>query len=259
MSTDQDVPTMEEEAPKNGPRPGRLSGIGEHRAALSAMIMGLLMVAAPLALASTAQAQSGCQQDGYNIECNEFGAIRMPTKQDVKGSPVTATADIVLETGYEDQNARWIMFSMRNVTQDGDSPVTISLKNFSSPSGEVVTTQVVQDEPSELNLWVDVLDLPTGEVITLEAEIGVTERGAFSLETVVIPFDRGYEPIKDRSGEPVSLYSSTLLGVNEETSATTTNSGSSLIDGNKLPGATAGVMLASLAVGAGLLARGRKR
>lgn len=232
-----------------------------------AIVLGLLMILVPITVATASHDQPSndtfedCQIDGVNVECNGFGKIQMPTTKNMKGSPVTLAAEITLETSYEDRDARWVMFSMRNVTDDGNSPVTIGLESFKSPSGEVVTTRVIQDDPSELNLWVDVLDLPTGEPITFEVEIGATERGAFAIETIVIPFDRGYEPIKDHQGAPVSLYSSTLLAVNGATAATTTTTegDGSILDGNKVPVAAAGLTVLVLGAVAVVLNAGRER
>lgn len=231
-----------------------------------AILLGLLMILVPINVATASHDQPSddtssedCQEDGANIECNEFGRIEMPTTKSMKGDPVTLVADITLKTSYEDRDARWVMFSIRNVTNDGDSPVTIGLQEFKTSSGDVVTTRVIQDDPSELNLWVDVLDLPVGEPITLEVEVGATERGAFAVETIVIPFDRGYEPIKDSSGEPVSLYSSTLLAVNGVTTSTASGDGGSLLDGNKVPGAAAGLTVLVLGAIAVVRNAGRNR
>lgn len=230
-----------------------------------AVVLGLLMVLAPAHVATAGHGQSedtsseDCEKDGVNIECNEFGVIEMPTTEDMKGSPVTLSAEITLDKSYEDRDARWIMFSVRNVTEDGNSPVSIDLQAFNTSSGDVVTTRVIQDEPSELNLWVDVLDLPVDEPINLEVEVGVTERGAFAIETIVIPFDRGYEPIKDEQGESVSLYSSTLLAVNGATTTTTTEDDGSILEGNKLPGAATGLTLILLSATALVLNARRTR
>lgn len=248
------------------PSPNRDRGLGGLGRTTFAIVFGLLMILAPIDAATASHAQSSddtssedCQEDGVNMECNEFGKIQMPTTKKMKGSPVNLAAQITLETSYEDRDARWIMFSIRNVTDDGDSPVTIDLESFNTSSGDVVTTRTIQDQPSELNLWVDVLDLPTGEQITLEVEIGVTERGAFAIETVVIPFDRGYEPIKDDQGDTVSLYSSTLLAVNGATTATTNREDGSILDGNKVPGAAAGLAVLLLGATAVMLNARRDR
>lgn len=231
------------------PSPNRNREPGHRWRATLVIAIGLLLLLVPINVATASHAEPSndtasedCEEDGVNVECNEFGRISMPTTKSLKGSPVMLTAEITLDTSYEDRDARWIMFSIRNVTADGDSPVTIGLETFSSSSGDVVTTRVIQDEASELNLWVDVLDLPVREPITLTVDVGVTERGAFAVETIVIPFDRGYEPIKDPQGDSVSLYSSTLLAVNGATSTTTAGDDGSILDGKKVPGTTVGIL-----------------
>lgn len=245
------------------PSSNRNRDLGGTWRAIFAIVLGLLMILVPINVATASHGQSSedCREDGVNVECNGFGRIQMPTTKDLKGEPVTLVAEITLKTSYEDRDTRWIMFSMRNVTADGDSPVTIDLEAFRTASGDVVTTRVIQDEPSELNLWVDVLDLPVDEKITLQVDVGATERGAFAVETIVIPFDRGYEPIKDSHGEAVSLYSSTLLAVNGATSATTSTSGDggSILDGNKVPAAAAGLTALVLGSVAVVLRVGRRR
>lgn len=257
--------------PKNttlagAPAPNRSRDLGSLGRTTLVIALGLLMLLAPINVATASHEQPSedtssedCQEDGVNVECNDFGQIRMPTTKDVKGSPVTLAAEITIEKTYEDQEARWFMFSIRNITADGDSPVTIDLQGFNTSSGDVVVTRTIQDSPSELNLWVDVLDIPVGERITLEVEVGATERGAFAIETLVIPFDRGYEPIKNETGADVSLYSSTLLAVNDETTTTTTEDEGSILDGNKVPGAAAGITVVLLAAAAIATTSGRKR
>lgn len=248
------------------PSDNRNGDLGDRWRTTFAIVIGLLMVLASVGVAAASHQPSSsdepaidCQKDGVNVECNDFGAIMMPITKNVKGDPVNLAVNITLETSYEDRGARWVMFSMRNITDDGDSPVTIGLGSFTSSSGDIVTTRVIQDKPSELNLWIDVLDLPIGEPITLEAEIGVTERGAFAIETIVIPFDRGYEPIKDAQGAPVSLYSSTLLAVNAATTATAAGDDGSILDGNKVPGAAVGLTVLLLAATAVTLSARRKQ
>lgn len=236
-------------------------GIGSLGRTTLAVVLGLLMLLAPIGVATASHEASSedCQEDGKNTECNEFGEIRMPTTKNIKGTPLSLTAEITLDTSYEDRDARWVMFSVRNLTEDRDSPVTIGLESFNTSSGDVVTTRVIQDKPSELNLWVDVLDLPVDERITLTVEVGATERGAYAIETIVIPFDRGYDPIKDHEGNSVSLYSSTLVAVNGATTSTATEDDGSLIDGNKVPGVAAGFTALLLATSAIVLNVGRKR
>lgn len=158
-----------------------------------------------------------CNEPRMNVECNAFGIIKMPSQEHIEGERIRIDVLVNLETNYVDQDARTILFSIRNVTDFEESPVTITLESFSSPDGEIFTERVEQNSPNELNIWVNTLDVPVGKDLTISVEVGVTERGAYNLETLVMPFDRGYEPMKDRSGEDVSLYSYTLLGVRDET------------------------------------------
>lgn len=200
----------------------------------------LILALASAALVGAASAQTSpvepvCAEKGKNVQCTEFGSISMDAQHDIRGEPITVTADINLDTGYAHQGARWVMFSIRNVTDDGNSPVTIDVKGFSTPNGDIIVTRTDQVKASEVNLWVDVLDLPIGKPISLELRVGATERGAFALETLVLAFDRGYAPISDQDGNDASLFSFTLLGVNKETKSTAGDDVDSLADGRKLP------------------------
>jgi hypothetical protein len=182
-------------------------------------VVSLLGLAAP----ALAQSQSGgessedCTGGGVNGECNAFGKIAMQNREEVRGEPVDVNTTVTLNTSYEDRGARWVMFSVRNVTADGDSPVSIRLNSFATDEGEVVTTRVVHEEPNELNLWVDVLDLPVHKEIEIDVTVGVTDEGAYAFETLVLAFDRGYDPVQMANGDKASLFSYTLLGVNEAT------------------------------------------
>jgi len=227
-----------------------------HHGPRSTHVMVLIIafcLAAVLAL-SSAVAQSGCAQSGRNMQCNEFGRIAMDNQQDIRGEPVELSVDITLRTGYEDQGARWLLFSVRNVEPDGSDPVTIELLSFHSTHGNIATTRVEQPSASELNLWVDILDTPIGAPIEIELRVGATERGAFELETLVMAFDRGYVPIQTSSGD-ASLFSFTLLGVNEETGKI--SSGKSFLEGQKLPGFGVVPLVAVLAAVAVLVQRRR--
>lgn len=217
-------------------------------------LAGGLVLAALLALAQPGQAQgTGCTEAGMNGQCSEFGAIVMDDQVDIRGEPVKVPVVVVLNTAYEDQAARWMLFSARSLDSGGASPVTIGLDRFASDYGDVVTTRVEQPGPGELNLWVDTLDAPLGTPITLSLLVGATERGAYRLETLVMAFDRGYTPVKDSAGQDATLYSFTMLGVNGETTAR--EGGGSFLD-RAVPAAGAAPALAALAV-AGLLLRRR--
>ncbi|MEA3203358.1 MAG: hypothetical protein QOI63_1033 [Thermoplasmata archaeon] len=192
-------------------------------------------------------APDACNQPGKNIQCTGFGSIAMDTQRDIKGDPVDLTASVWLNTNYADHGTRWILFSIRNVTSEG-SPIAISLLKFATPSGEVVTTRVDHDKPNEVDLWVDILDTPVNTPITIDVQVGSSERGAYRLEALVLAFDRGYETVKVDGGE-ASLFASTLLGVNKETGKIANAGGGSILQGKKTPGLLVpGLVLALCAV-----------
>ncbi len=177
----------------------------------------------------------GCTSPGQNMQCTSFGSIRMDSHRQVRGETVELTATVVLDTAYIDRNARWIMFSARNFTTDGPSPVTIQVERLASAFGDLVTTRVEQPKPSQINLWIDVLDIPLGTPISWTMQVGSTERGAFQLEALVMAFDRSYEPMIDAHGTEASLFSFTMLGVNKETGAIPGGGKTSILDGHKVP------------------------
>ncbi|HEX2066890.1 MAG TPA: hypothetical protein VHI93_08775 [Candidatus Thermoplasmatota archaeon] len=205
------------------------------------------------AAAGAGAASDPCVQPGKAVQCTGFGSIAMDSQRSIKGEPITLAASIWLNTNHADQGARWILFSVRNVTHDG-SPVAIALVRFATPSGDVVTTRIDQERPSQLDLWVDVLDLPVRAPITLEVQVGSGERGAYRLEALVLAFDRAYETIRV-DGAEASLFSSTLIGVNQETGKLENAGRDSLLQGKKTPGLALPALAAAL--GAALLLRRR--
>lgn len=234
---------------------GKDAGSGTRKRFVTTLFMVVLLGLVALAGSSVAQ---DCRRNGVNSECNEFGQIHMDDRKNVEGEPVDVNTTITLNTNYEDRDARWIMFSVRNVTADGSSPISIRLNSFSTDEGEVVTTRVVHDDPNELNLWVDVLDLPVDEPIEIDVTVGVTERGAFSVETLVLAFDRGYDPIKNSSGKDASLFSYTLLGVNEATDPVSSSSTGSSLGIRGVPSLAVAGTVSTLGLAASL-ARRRQR
>jgi len=216
------------------------------------LTLGVLLVGAV-----PAAAQSGCTEAGKNVQCTEFGAITMDSQRDIRGEAIDLTASIVLNTAYSDHAARWLLFSVRNVTDDGSNPVTITLVRFASNAGDIVTTRVEHPSANVLNLWVDTLDAPVGTPITLDMKIGSTDRGAYRLETLVMAFDRGYAPVVDSSGHDASLFSFTLLGVNKETAGVASDGGS-LLDGHKMPGLEIVPIIAIVTAAAAIVARRRQ-
>ena len=225
------------------------------------VVYATFALAALLAFAPTANAQddsieSDCSEAGRNVQCTEFGTIGMDTQRDIRGDPIDLAASIELNTAYTDQGARWVLVSVRSVDPDGSTPVTIDLQGFSSPHGDIVTTRVEQPSAGELNLWVDTLDMPVGTPVALDLSVGATERGAYNIETLVMAFDRGYAPLQDANGEDVSLFSSTLLGVNKET-AQVAGDGESMLERRGLPGLGLVPVLAALAAVAAVAIRRR--
>lgn len=206
-----------------------------------------------LALVPVAQAQE-CGMSGMNGQCTEFGSIAMESQRDIRGDAIDLAVTFTLNTAYADQGSRWLLVSVRNVETDGSNPVTIEMTSFASAYGDILTTRVEQPSPNELNLWVETLDTPVGTPITLDLSVGATERGAFQLETLVMAFDRGYAPVKDSLGNDASLFSFTLLGVNEETAGVSSDKGS-LLRGNKVPGFEAVAVIGALVAVALVLKR----
>lgn len=248
---------MDEQSRAEQPETLREDGAIAHRPRPSIAAVATAFGLAALLALSPAAAQDGCSQAERNMQCTEFGTIAMDSQRDIRGESIDLTADIVLNTAYEDQGARWLLFSVRNVEQDGSNPVTVELKGFTSAYGDIVTTRVEHATANELDLWVDILDTPVGTPIKLDVSVGATERGAFRLETLVMAFDRGYAPVQDSGGNDASLFSFTLLGVNEETAGINADGGS-FVEGNKLPGPGFVPLMAALAVAVAVLAVRRR-
>lgn len=194
-----------------------------------------------------AAAADDCREDGHNLQCNGLGTISMDAQRDVRGEPIQMEVHVLLTDSFADQGARWVLFSVRNSTSD--SPVWIQVDSVRTDEGDVQTTRVEKVGPSQTDLWVDVLDLPVGKRITLHLTVGATERGAYRVETLVMPFDRGYASVPDREQEQASLFSFTLLGVNGET-APSGGGGGGLMGGHKLPGPGVAAILAITVLGA---------
>lgn len=232
MNDSTRTPSRTQRAPPTTGRP--------HARRATVLAACLLLAVLPAASAQT------CGEPGMNGQCTEFGSISMEGQRDIRGEVIDLTVSFTLNTAYADQGSRWLLVSVRNVEADGSNPVTIDLVRFASAYGDILTTRVEQPSPSELNLWVETLDTPVGTPIVLDLRVGATQRGAFQLETLVMAFDRGYAPMRDSVGNDASLFSFTLLGVNEETQAVSSDKGS-LLRGNKVPGLEASALLAVLA------------
>ncbi|HVL88388.1 MAG TPA: hypothetical protein VM681_10370 [Candidatus Thermoplasmatota archaeon] len=206
--------------------------------------MGSVIVVLIVAVGSLPAAAQGCSVAGWNTQCNQFGTIAMESQRDVRGAPIDLVVSVTLHTSFSDRDTRWLLFSVRNVTDDGGSPVSLAVTRFATSSGPVVTTKVDHERPNEANLWVHVLDAPVGAPIEIGLRVGVSERGAFRLETLVMAFDRGYTPVRQDDGSEASLFSFTLLGVNQASASVSSGGGpgsnggfgGGLLSGKKLPG-----------------------
>lgn len=214
--------------------------------------MGQATNTPPVPGGSNLSSSDSCGIKNKNSECNDFGSIVMDSQTDIKGEPVEVDAEITLDTAYEDREVRWVMFSIRNTTDDG-SPVDLELIRFGTATDIIPVTRMDNPSSSEISLWVDILDVPVDEKITLSVEAGSSEQGAYRLEALVMPFDRGYAPVQDRSGESISLFSFTLLAVNEATGSGGLGAGS-LMD-RAVPGAPVTAALAMLGAAAFLWRR----
>lgn len=200
--------------------PKRAENGRRHPPRFPSLLFALILILGVLGASSSATAQgSGCSEPGKNVQCNRFGYISMESQRDIRGDPIDLQVHLELDTTFREYDARWIMISVRNVTSDLSNPVMIQYDGFETPHGKVITENVEQPGPHELAIWMHVLDTPVDVPMTLDLTIGAKERGAYRLETLVMAFDRGYEPVVLPSGEEANLFSFTLLGVNEETEA----------------------------------------
>ncbi len=197
-----------------------------HNARRFALPIVLILLAVstltPGAIAQTSVSTTGkgsCVEAGYNVQCTQFGTIKMPNQVDIRGDAATVTITATLHDTFERAGARWVLFSVRHVPEgSGASPISVDLVDFTSAYGPVYVTSIDHDFPNEINIWVHVVDVPIGTPLELDISIGAGDRGAFRLEALAMPFDRGYEPIPDASGMDELLYSFSVLGVNKETS-----------------------------------------
>jgi hypothetical protein len=127
----------------------------------------------------------------------------------------------------------------------------VNLDSFTADGAQIVTSKK-EVKPYEVDLWVDVEDVPVGKTITLDMTVGAAEAGAFQLETLVMSFDRGYAPVTMSGGVEASLFSFTLLGVKSPTGSV---GAGPLSDGYSVPGLGLPALLA--AVGVALIVRRR--
>jgi hypothetical protein len=179
------------------------------------LVVVLLVLAGPALTLEPAQAQQACERSGKSGECQPWGEAWMPNRAEMRGDPVELTAEIYLTSDFQDLGARWVMFSVRNVTWDGTNPIDVRIDSFGTQYGTVITTR--EDyQPHQVDLWVDVMDLPVNDLIEIDMTINSAAKGAFLIETMIIVFDRGYEEIKTSGGDNVALFAATHLGVHEE-------------------------------------------
>lgn len=230
---------------------------------MAAHTLGALLAAALVLGAVPAAAQdpaTSCTTMGMTGQCNELGSITMASDVTIDGEMQTLSASIVINNLYRDREVRQFLFSVRNVSgPDGTSPVVVELVTFATSQGPVAVLRTENPGPNEINLWVDVLDVPVGTPIDLTVRVGATRQGGFKLETLAMPFDRAYKPILGSDGRELSLFAFTFLSVNQPTSGGTggTGLGSSL--GRSLPGPDAVAALAAVAGAALLVTRAPPR
>lgn len=217
---------------------------------MAAQFLRAVLVAALVAGAAPVAAQdptSSCTTMGMTGQCNELGSITMASDVAINGEMQTISASIVVNNLYRDREVRQFLFSVRNVSVDGSSPVVVELVNFATSQGPVGVLRTENPGPNELNMWVDVLDVPVGTPIDLSVRVGATRQGGFKLETLAMPFDRAYKPIVGSDGRELSLFAFTFLSVDQPTAGGTggTGLGSSL--GRSLPGPDTAVAMAAVA------------
>lgn len=229
---------------------------GRHTASAILFLLMAMSLAPGVAAQPDVVAQAGnlCAEAGFNVQCSEFGSLKMENQRDIRGDPITMTITAQINQTYETSGARWVLFSVRHVPEGSSSPISLALSGFTSSFGNVYITSVEQDVPHEINVWVHVVDVPLGTPLALDVLVGASDRGAFRLEALAMPFDRGYEPIADVNGTDHILYSFSLIGVNKESSIVETSSGGPS-GGRAIPMAGPMATLVALAALAGVLRR----
>lgn len=227
----------------------------------------LATVAAALVLMATAPAgqaqdpQQNCAPAGMSGQCNELGTVYMDFQRNIDGQPIDVTVHITLEKLYREQETRAFLFSVRNASTDrGPSPVTVSVTRFATSEGDLAVSKSETPGPNEVDLWVDVLDVPLNTPIELTAHVGARDKGAFQLEVLVMPFDRAYHTVRQSDGSDASLFASTMLAVNGVTGDTSGKTGvfANNSIGKKLPGPEAWMLAPALLAGLLLARRPRK-
>lgn len=218
--------------------------------ALAALVLLLVAIVSIPSAGADHESSFGCDHDGKNTQCNEFGTIAMDTQREVRGDPIVLNVTTVVRDDHADEGARYVMFSVRHDARGGSSPISLELLKFESPHGPIFTERIEDERPNEINIWAHVADIPENVPIDLQVKVGASDRGAFQVETLVMPFDRGYDGLQDRQGEQVNVFSYTTVGVNKET-ASVGDKGGSFMDNVRTPGFAAAHALVALA---GLLA-----
>lgn len=228
------------------------------RAVCFAVVFSALLIMVPFVpgAAASGHQEDGCDEAGYDIECNELGSVRMPSTQKIEGEPERITASIWLNSDMEEEDARWWMFKVDS--EHGHDVVHATVDAFATVDGPVITERESTDGPVEQEYFVDILDLPVQEEIRIEMTVGSTEVGAYEVEVQVIPFDRGYETLSDGEGGTYNLYSSTTLSITEATDPFGEGDDAPWIAlVREVPGLSVSLMVAAVAlVGVGARARG---
>jgi hypothetical protein len=207
----------------------------------------LALAISPGAAAQMPAQNTSCAPAGMSGQCNELGSILMDFQREIKGQPIDVSVRITIDNNYREQ-ARYFLFSVRNVTVDEPTPVTLALKSFATSLGPVAVWKQESPGPHEINLWVDGMDIPVGQPIDLAVTVGVGQRGAYNLEALVMPFDRAYHPLIGANGMELSLFAFTWLAVNDPTTAATGSNGVFDPDsvGRALPGMEPAFALAAV-------------
>lgn len=163
---------------------------------------------------------TGCQQAVANMQCSELGSIAMDAQDTIGGAPVDVTTRITITHNYQERNAQ---VPVRRAQRGHGTPgiATPEATRLTTASGDLRVADRRRPSATEVNTRVDVPDVPVGQEIQLTTRAGATDKDAYRLEVLVQPFDKDHHAIEDGSGSgnDASLFSSTLLIVNEATGA----------------------------------------